>query len=139
MATLNIFEYAGDLGAESDMANGTFLNDVTSDTQLGVVVAVEEVTISQEAIDVIRNAQREGGSFACMMLTKHSPEASDEHSTSASIGMLGRGYHWIKSGEAVLGRTCDISVLDMMKVVPNNPPEEFMAAVEHDRIEQAGC
>ena len=41
--TLQIFAYKGQVGALSDIENGTFLNDVKGASQLGVVVASKDI------------------------------------------------------------------------------------------------
>lgn len=120
MSTLNIFEYKGTVGAVSDIKNGTFLNDPNDDGQLGVVVSVEHCSISQEAKDVLMKSTREGGSFSAFMLTEH-------QDGGASVGLMGFGCHLISP---VIGRTCTLSVLDKIPVVPNNPPADFVSYID---------
>ncbi len=103
--TIKIFSYKGKLGATSDTENGTFMNDIKNGNQLGVVVDVEHITITEEAKPLFTKLPRVGGSFAGCMLTK-----SDKG--GYSVGLLGFGAHAITE----IGRTCDLSVVDEIKV-----------------------
>lgn len=99
-----IFAYKGNLGATTDLENGKFLNDLTKPDQLGCVIDTKEVEITKDAKELIKKAKREGGSFAEIMLTKHTAGGS-------SIGLLGFGKHQFGK-DFNIGRDCDLSVLD---------------------------
>lgn len=124
--TLQIFAYKGQVGALSDIENGTFLNDVKGSSQLGVVVASKDIGISQEAKDLIKEKyHREGGSFAPLMLTP-------SEKTNGSIGILGFGRHLLTDmdGMISISSDCDLSVLDKCQLIENNPEDTFIEFVD---------
>lgn len=121
--TAKIFEHKGMVGVEIDMENGKFLNDITLPGQLGCVISPEEVAITESAKAIIKQAKREEGSFAELMLTKHTDGTS-------SIGVLGGGKVFLGS-DFTIGRDCDVSVLDEMSIIPENEtPEDFIIFIE---------
>lgn len=128
-----IFAHKGVIGAETDMENGIFLNNPKSTGQLGAVVPVEEIDITQEAIDILKAANRENGSFASIMLTKHSDQSSG---SKASIGLLGFGKHLFLGDNLCIGRECDTSILDMCNIIKFESPFEFVEVV--DSLESEG-
>lgn len=119
-----IFAYKGVIGAETDLDEGKFLNDIKSPGQLGCVISTTEVDITKEAKDLIKNARREGGSFAPIMLTKHSD------GSGSSVGIMGAGKHLFAGEDLCIGRTCDKSVLDDCNEVEMEIPEEFITVVD---------
>lgn len=123
-----IFAYRGNLGATTDLKEGKFINDPTTAGQLGCVVATTEVEISKEAKDILRNAKREGGSFAEVMLTRHSPESKIPGS---SIGLL--GFHKHHFGKEVrIGRVCDTSILDDIPDSEVEAPQDYRDFIDKD-------
>ena len=120
-----IFAYKGVVGAETDMEDGKFLNDPQGGGQLGCVIDTKEIEITKEAKELIRNARREGGSFAAIMLTKHTEGGS-------SIGLFGFGIHMFGGEDLCIGRTCTTSVLDDCDEVELELPEGFKTAVEEN-------
>ena len=124
--TLQIFTYKGQVGALSDIENGTFLNDVKGSSQLGVVVASANVGISQEAKDLIKEKhRREGGSFAPLMITP-------SEKSNGSIGILGFGRHLLTDMDGIIAisRDCDLSVLENCQLIENNPEDTFIEFVD---------
>ena len=104
-----IFSYKGNLGATTDIENGVFINDVMGEGQLGCVVSTDQIEITEGAKEMIRNAKREGGSFATIMLTDHNDGGS-------SIGLMGFNKHHFGTSIEI-GRDCELSVLDKCEVV----------------------
>jgi hypothetical protein len=118
-----IFAYKGVIGAETDLDNGTFINNPKSSGQLGCVIDTKEVDITQDAVNLIKKAPREGGSFAPIMLTKHSDGGS-------SIGLMGFWKHLFGGDDLCIGRTCDVNVLDDCNIVDIEIPIEFKNIVD---------
>jgi hypothetical protein len=123
-----IFFYKDVLGAETDIENGKFLNDPKGGGQLGVVVPVEEIDITPAAVEALKNAKREGGSFAPVMLTKH----SDQSESKASIGLFGFGKHLFTGEDLCIGRTCDKSILELCNVADFELPEDFKEYIDSE-------
>jgi len=121
--TLQIFAYKGNLGATSDIKKGKFINDPKAGGQLGIVVHTKEVQITKEAKELIKKAKREGGSFAGLMLTKHSD------GSGSSIGMMGFGKHHYGK-DVSIGRTCDMSAIDDCEVVEMEAPEDYKKFID---------
>lgn len=116
-----IFAYKNNLGATTDIEGGTFINDIKGPGQLGCVVSTSEIQISAEAKELIRKASREGGSFAEIMLTKHSDDSA--HGKS-SIGLMGFRLHHF--GEDFnISRNCELSVLEDCEEVVDNIPQDY--------------
>jgi hypothetical protein len=118
-----IFAYKNNLGAITDMENGVFLNRPLDPGQLGCVVPSTEVEITREAVSLIRNAHRSGGSFADIMLTRHAV------GTGSSIGLIGCGLHHFGS-DFEISRTCDLSVLDDMTITEDEAPESYREFID---------
>ena len=125
--TATIFAYKGNLGMIIS-AEGKFINDPFAPGQLGAVISTKEVEISKEAKELIKNAKREGGSFAPLMLTAHEGGAVEDHGKS-SIGVMGMGYVHMGTDFSI-GRTCSLSALEDCTQVENNPPEDYKAFVD---------
>jgi len=117
-----IFAYKGAIGAETDIENGVFINNPKSENQLGVVISVDEIDITPEAVSILKNAKRERGSFANIMLTKHS---SGESNCEASIGLYGFGKHVFMNTNLAIGKDCDTSILDMCNIIEFDIPTGF--------------
>jgi hypothetical protein len=114
-----IFSHNGVIGAETDIENGKFINDIKAEGQMGCVISTKEVLITKDAIEILKNAERESDSFAPIMLTKHSDN-------EGSIGLLGFGMHLFKDEDLCIGRDCDISILDDCEILPDTEiPVEF--------------
>jgi hypothetical protein len=117
-----IFAYKGNLGISIDMENGKFINNPTDSGQLGCVVDTTEIQITKEAKELIKRAKREGGSFADLMLTKHT-------SGGSSIGILGFGK--VNMGtDFMIGRDCELSILDDTEEVELQIPEEYKEFID---------
>ena len=125
--TATIFAYNGNLGMIIN-AEGKFINDPFSPGQLGAVISTNEVEISKEAKELIKKANREGGSFAELMLTTHADSSVESHGKS-SIGVMGMGYVHLGTNFSI-GRTCSLSALEDCTEVENNPPEDYKAFVD---------
>lgn len=123
-----IFGYKGIIGAETDLDKGKFLNDPKAGGQLGVVVPVEEIDINKEALELLKKAKREGGSFAPIMLTKHSSQYEGE--SKASVGLMGFWKHLFHGEDLCIGRDCDTSILDLCNVTEVNIPQDFKDVVD---------
>jgi hypothetical protein len=124
-----IFAYKGALGAETDMEKGKFINKPLDDGQLGCVICVTEIEITQEAVNLLKSASREGGSFGPIMLTKHGGEIAK--TSPASIGLMGFGKHLFMSEQVALGKSCDKEILDLCTIVEIEVPEEFKKIVDN--------
>lgn len=128
-----IFAYKGHVGAVTDLENGKFMNNIESSGEMGCVISTTEVQITNDAKEIIKTAKREGGSFAEMMLTKHT---NVEEFGKSSIGLLGFGYHLLGK-EFKIGRDCDLSVLDDCEVVGNDIiPEEFKKFLDTEEFHE---
>lgn len=124
-----IFSHNGIIGAETDIENGKFINDVRGQGQMGCVISTDECVITTEAREILRGAPREGGSFAPIMLTKH--EGAPAEHGDASIGLFGFGKHIFAEGDICIGRTCSKEILDLIEVDDEMEiPEDFKKAVE---------
>jgi hypothetical protein len=106
------------IGANTDLDNGQFLNDPHGVGQMGCVVSTDQIEITQGAKDLLSNAQREGGSFAPIMIMK------------GSIGLMGFGCHAFDTTEPVLSRDCDLSVLDTLETTDLEVPQDFIDYVD---------
>lgn len=129
-----IFAYRGVVGAETDLENGKFLNKLDGGSmvgQLGCIVSTSEILITEEAKEAIANAPREPGSFAPIMLTRHSSDIG------SSIGLLGMGKHLFASEDLCISRECDLSVLDDCEVAELEIPSEFKKVVDENLLEGA--
>ena len=128
--TLTIFSYKGSVGANSDLENGKFINDINGSGQMGVVVAVENVVITSEALDLMKtNFRREGGSFASTMVTR-----SETDDYPSSIAVMGFGMHGVAICTQVeYSRDCDLTVLDEIEVDDKIiVPEDFIAFIDEE-------
>ena len=125
MTTAKLFAYKGHVAAEIDI-NGKFLNDIHQAGQLGAVISTSEIEITKEAKEIIKNAKREGGSFAELMLTKHTnPE---EHGKS-SMGILGFGKVHL-GDDFSIGRDCDVSILEDCSEVEIDISDEYKSFID---------
>lgn len=128
--TLQIFSHGSVLGAKSDIDNGTFINDIHADGQMGVVIALNEISITADAKDLLMQCDRDGGSFAPIMITRHEGEGVDAHG-KGSIGMMGFGCHLFDTTEPLLSRDCDVTLLDDVEVDNDiEIPQGFIDAAE---------
>lgn len=118
--TCKIFAYEGYVGAQINM-NGKFLNNPDSPHELGCVIHTRDVAITPTAVNIIKRARRESGSFAELMLTRHSDGSS-------SIGLLGRGKVML-GRDFHIGRECDTSVLQDCTVCEFAIPDDFVAYI----------
>lgn len=120
-----IFAYKGILGAETDLENGVFANDPKASGQLGCIIPIEEIEITQKAIDLLKKAPREGGSFASIMIMEN------------HIGIMGFWKHAFKDGNLCISRDCELSILDKL-VITDYIPEDFKSFVDEEiAIEEA--
>jgi len=127
--TVEIFAHKGYVGADINM-KGKFINDPKGKTQLGCVIDTAYVKISPEAVRIIKTAKREGGSFAELMLSKHSSEADPKFGKS-SIGICGFGKVMIgKEKQIMIGRDCDFSVLHDCSIEEFEAPQDFKDYVD---------
>lgn len=117
-----IFAYKGILGAETDLKKGKFLNKPLEVGQLGCIISTSEVKITKEAIELLKKAPREGGSFAPIMLTKHSDGES-------SISLMGFHKHLFEGEDLCIGKICDTSILEncskLLKI-----PQDFINYID---------
>lgn len=131
MNTVDIYVYNGVVGA-TVFEEGSFLNDISDENQLGVIVDVKNVSITQKAKDYIEsNYVRLNESFSYFMLTLN------PNKESADVGLIGgTGVRIISNdGKVEIGRLCDISVLDMMNInddiESSEDYREFVEYVDH--------
>jgi len=126
--TLKIFAYKNSVGAVSDMENGSFINDVKADGELGISVSVHDTVITSEALKIMKtNFKKNSGSFSNVMLTR---SKTDKYPNS--IGLLGFGKHGIAINESVTyGRECDVSVLNEIDIDDSiDIPEDFILFID---------
>lgn len=128
MPTARIFSYKGHVGVDINHATGRFINDPNNGDQLGCVIPTSEIEISEEAKTAIRGAQREGGSFAALMLTKH--QNGDPSFGPSSIGVSGFNKVHLDKDSLSIGRDCDLSVLDDCVVVANDVPDQYKELID---------
>jgi hypothetical protein len=118
MKTLSIFSYKNILAATSDLENGKFINDIKGSGQLGVVVALENVEITEAAKQLIKKAPREKGSFACIMIMDN------------AIGLMGFRYHLFQDEDLCISRDCILESLDKIDIMDESQiPDDFIAAM----------
>lgn len=118
-----VFAYKGVLGAIVS-PGGKFLNDPRAEGQLGCVIDSRDVEITPEAKRLLRQAPRQGGSFASIMLTRHAD------GSGSSLGLLGFGYVMYHGEDLAIGRDCDLSVLDDMVEIEIDLPKGFRIVVD---------
>ncbi len=124
-----MFSHKGHIGITIP-SDTPFINDPSNPDELGVVISTQNVLITQEAKDHIKlHHTHVGGSFSPFMLTKHAEEIHEQYGKS-SIGILGHADKVYMGEEMILGRDCDLSVLDDCEVTADPAPEDFVAAVE---------
>ena len=121
--TAKLFTYRGHLGADIDMKNGKFINDITQPGQLGCVIDTKEVSITPAAKKMLEDAKREGGSFAEIMLTKHAD------GSGSSVGLLGFGKIHLGT-EPMIGRECDKSILADCHIEEFEAPDDFKLYID---------
>jgi len=119
-----IFAYRGVIGALTDLNEGKFINDPKSEGQLGCVIHTSEIDITKEAKELIKNAPREGGSFAPIMLTKHAD------GSGSSIGLMGFWKHAFAGEDLCIGRDCKTEVLEDCTEVEMEVPVDFKQFVD---------
>jgi len=119
-----IFSYKNAVGAETDLDKGKFINNPKGGGQLGCVIDTKEIDITKEAKELIKNARREGGSFASIMLTKHA------NNDGSSIGLMGFWKHMFNSEGLMIGRDCDTSILEDCNETEIEIPQGFKDAVD---------
>jgi len=124
--TAKIFEYKGNVAFDIAM-DGKFINDPFGPNQLGCVISTKEIEISPAAIEVIKRAKREGGSFSTLMLTKHSqPDAENP----SSIAVVGGGKVHLGT-DISIGRDCDLEVLNDCVIVEDmEAPDDYKAFID---------
>lgn len=128
LKTILIYAHKTSIGATSDIESGTFLNDVTAEGQMGVVVNVKDIAITSKALKLMKESHtRAGGSFSGIMLNKGDNGASN-------VGLLGFGLHGIAIGEPTeFSRDCDLSVLDEIRVDDDiTVPTDFIKFVDEE-------
>jgi hypothetical protein len=128
MTTAKIFAYKGNVGVTVD-PEGKFINDPFAEGQLGAVISTSEVEISKEAKDIIYAADREGGSFAELMLTEH--EGPGLKYGKSSIAVPGIGYIHL-GNDFKIGRTCVKNVVEDATEVPNDVPQDYKDFIDSE-------
>lgn len=123
-----IFAYNGVLGIDTNVDVEGLINDPKDGHQLGMVIRTDAIEITKEAKEYIKGAERERGSFAPMMLTKHA-DPSDKFGKS-SFGIMGFGKSAIKRENITIGRDCEISILEDMIETEIEIPEDFKNFVD---------
>lgn len=125
--TALIFGYKGHLGADIDM-KGKFINNPTAPGQLGCVVDTKNIHINKSAKEMIKNAKREGGSFAPLMLTKHG------NNKGSSIAIM--GYGKVHMGKDIfIGRDCTLSILDDCTLMEDSEiPKDFKEFIDRSTL-----
>ena len=109
--------------------SGEFINDPGGKGQMGCVIRSDNVDITKEAKELLRNAPREGGSFSTVMLTVHD-ESIQERDGRSSLGLMGFHKHLLIGEDLMLGRDCDTSALDDMNEVEMEIPEDFKTMLD---------
>lgn len=113
-----IFAYKGIVGAETDLENGVFANNPKAEGQIGCVIPIEEIEITEYAKELIKEAPRESGSFAPIMLM-------DNH-----IYLTGFNKHLFQGEKLCISRDCKLSTLDKLTIV-DYIPEDFKQFVDY--------
>jgi len=119
-----IFAYKGEVGAETDLENGKFLNNPLDAGQIGCLISSNEVEITEAAKEIMKtNYSREGGSFSSVMLTRLNDGGG------SSLGLLGFQKHYL--GKTMdYSRDCDLSVIDDFTVVDMETPKSFKEFID---------
>jgi hypothetical protein len=131
MATVQMFYYNNFIGAVSDIDNGNFINDPTSEGQLGCVLRLDEIEVTSEVVEHLKNAKREGGSFASIMLTKLHPSVVEMYG-EYSIGIMGFYKHAFNLNDNIISRDCDLTGLDHITINDDiEIPPDFMEYVDN--------
>jgi len=134
MANVQVFAYKSVIGInaieiDSNEENGynvsdAIINDITQPGQLGCVADASKCDFSQEAIDLLKKVKPSRDAIGDVDIYKDS-------TGSVIFAWLGTPMHMIDTSDDVSGsRDYDISALDNVVVVPNNPPENFIVAVD---------
>ena len=123
---VTIFEHNGTVGAESDIENGTFINDVEDPNQLGIIFKPEHARITTKALDLIKSSGKSNSGLAAIMLS------GETETNEPTIGLIGFYKHLLsESGHADVSRDSDLSVLDLIEIDDTiKTPEDFIEFVE---------
>ncbi len=125
--TIVFFEYKGAIAAQIDIEEGSFLNNPKDKGQMGCIVKTSNIGLPKEVKEaILKDHHRKGGSFASMMLTKHT-------NGNCSIGLLGFSKFLLResSKDSIeISRNCDLSVLDECVEIENNPPQGFINYID---------
>lgn len=125
--TMFVFAHRNHIGIQIE-PDTPFINDPTEPGQMGVVVALADVAMTESAKDLLRSAKREPGSFAPIMLTKHNDPIKFG---PGSIGVLTkRPIVLFQPEDILIGRDCDTSVLDDITVLKGDIPQGFKDGVD---------
>jgi hypothetical protein len=117
-----MFAHKGCIGVVMP-AEAKFLNNPMAAGQMGSVISMDEIEITAEAKEILRNAPREGGSFSAIMLTSH-------NDGKGSIGVMGFGQALFAPDDINIGRDCDTAILDLVPDSTLPAPPDFIAFVD---------
>ena len=120
-----IFSYKDVIGIEVSEET-PLLNDIRQPSQIGMIIDTQNIQITKEAKELLSNEsnyERERGSFAPLMLTKHAD------GSGSSLGFL-NFYKFAAAKPYPLGRDCEIGVIDDIEVAEFEIPDDFIVFVE---------
>ena len=134
MANVQVFAHKGILGInaleiDTTEENGykvsdALLNDITQPGQLGCVADGSKCDFSQEAIDLIKTVKPSHDCIGDIDIYK-------DASGNIVFCWLGAPTRLLTlSDDISASRDHDVSILDEVTIVPNNPPEGFIEAVD---------
>lgn len=119
-----VFAHGGWVGIESNPKAEGLINDPSQAGQLGYVLDASHVEVSKEAIEVLKTIRRGGGSLGevdCFKVTDG----------KVVFGWLGRELKAVNPADSEVARDTDFSLLEQVAtIVPNDPPKEFVEAVD---------
>lgn len=121
--TLSIFSHKNYIGIITDTENGEFLNDIKSPSQLGCIVEIKNVEITEKAKNLLKaKGKRCFDSISPLMLIASEP---------ATVGVMGFGKTFLDIEDEIFSRDCDVSLLDQINLMDEaDVPRDFKEHID---------
>lgn len=113
-----VFAYKGALGVKTDLDKGKFLYDPYDKDRVGLCVSLDEIEITQEAIDLINSLPLDTRCYSPFAVYLD------------YISMIGFWSHFFTGEDIYLNRDCDLTELNKLTPTDIELPKEFIEAVE---------
>lgn len=113
-----VFAYKGVLGAKTDLDKGKFLYDPYEKNRVGLDISLDEIEITQEAIDLLNSLPIDTRNFSFFAVYRD------------CISIIGFWSHFIAGEDLYLNRHCDLTELNKLTPTDIELPKEFVEAVE---------